>query len=306
MKDVIDEVNRTIGRLKGELDNLQEIAQYTKPLPGEGPELKGIDIHGESLPLNGTAGGDHIVYVDFKKRYDLDARIRQARKEKRTKVVENLTRCKSMAGIALVDVSGHQITDAMLAGMLHQAFLLGAIYELDQNGCITKRLIENLNTRFYNSSSVSKFLTMIYSEISEDGTFQFISAGHPPPIVFSYLNDRIMEVSEELCTSFPPIGTLPSEADIDRKASRSILGYKQAYEVNEWTLMGAGDILLLYTDGLSEHAEGDEDYFPGRLESKLREAKDLDARGIWESIRDDLLAFGAPSDDVSFVVIKRD
>ena len=198
------------------------------------------------------------------------------------------------------------MTDALLAAMLHQAFLVGAIYELDQNGDITPRLFENLNNRFSRSSSVGKFLTMIYGEISENGTFQFISAGHPAPIVFSYLNDRIMDVSQELCTSFPPIGTLPSEADIDRKASKSVLGYKQAYEVNEWTLMGAGDILLLYTDGLSEHAEGDEDYFPGRLESKLREVKDRDARGIWEAIRDDLLAFEKPSDDVSFVIIKRD
>jgi serine phosphatase RsbU (regulator of sigma subunit) len=306
MKDVISDISRTIGRLKGELDNLQEIAKYTKPLPGEQPVLQGIDIYGDSMPLNGTAGGDHIVYLDFRKRYDLDARIRQARKERRGAVVEKLVSCKSMAGIAVVDVSGHQITDAMLAGMLHQAFLLGAIYELDTNGCITKRLFENLNTRFYNSSSVSKFLTMIYGEISEDGTFQFISAGHPAPIVFSYLNDRIMEVSQELCTSFPPIGTLPSEVDIDRRASKSVLGYKREYEVNEWTLMGAGDILLLYTDGLLEHVRGNEEYFPGRLEGLLREVKDRDARGIWDAIRDDVLAFEKPEDDVSFVVIKRD
>ena len=61
--------------------------------------------------------------------------------------------------------------------MLHQAFLLGAIYEMDYYGNITPKLFENLNTRFYNSSSLSKFITMIYGEISRDGHFNFYRPG---------------------------------------------------------------------------------------------------------------------------------
>jgi hypothetical protein len=42
-----------------------------------------------------------------------------------------------MAGVALIDVCGHQITDALLTAMFHQAFLLGILYELIPNGtCI--------------------------------------------------------------------------------------------------------------------------------------------------------------------------
>lgn len=67
-----------------------------------------------------------------------------------------------MAGVAVVDVSGHLITDALMAAMLHQAFLLGSIYELDMFGQITRRLFENLNTRFYNSSSAHKYVSLIY------------------------------------------------------------------------------------------------------------------------------------------------
>jgi serine phosphatase RsbU (regulator of sigma subunit) len=210
-----------------------------------------------------------------------------------------------MAGIALVDVSGHQITDAMLAGMLHEAFLLGAIYELDLFGTITEKLFENLNTRIYNSSSISKFLTMIYGEISEDDTFKFLSAAHPMPIVFSNMNDRIMDISEDLFVNFPPIGTFPSQEDIDRQAIESVLGFKKKYEINEWTLMGPGDILLLYTDGLTDHRRGDDDYYPDRLEGALRRVKVLPAQGIFEAIKEDLLDFGEPLDDISLVVIKR-
>ena len=291
--------------LTGELKNFEEIAAYLVPLPGEIPTLNGIDVYGDTIPLNGVVGGDHIIYVDFKKRYDLQARIEQAAAAGRPEVVANLQRCRSMAGIVLLDVSGHHATDALLAAMLHQAFLLGSLYELDMFGNITKRLFENLNSRFYHSSSLNKFVTMIYGEIAQDATFRFLSAAHPPPVVFSNQNDRFMEVSAELCTSFPPIGTLPSKDVIDRKTTSSVLGFKDQYKLNEWRLMGRGDILLLYTDGLLEHAREGEPYFPERLENTVRTVKHAGAREIFEAIKKDALAISAPSDDISIVVIKR-
>ena len=294
-----------IEQLKGELNNFQEIARNIMPAPGEVPSLQGIDVYGGTIPLNGTVGGDHIIYVDFKKRFDLQARIRQAIAEGRAEVVAHLERCRRKAGIAILDVSGHHATDALLAAMMHQAFLLGSIYELDMFGNITKRLFENLNTRFYNSSSLNKFVTMIYGEISEDTTFRFLSAAHPPPVVFSNQHNRFMEVSQDFCTSFPPIGTLPSLDVIDRNTTQSVLGFKERYQLNEWKLMGTGDILLLYTDGLLDHSNGEESYFPHHLEAKVREVKHLNAREIFDAIKAHLLGFGERADDISFVIIKR-
>src|ERR1051326_2088490 len=172
-------------------------------------------------------------------------------------------------------------------------------------GHITKRLFENINTRFYNSSSRHKFVTMIYGEISEDATFRFLSAAHPRPVVFSNELDRFMEVSDELCTSFPPIGTLPSDDVIDRRKTQSPIGFKDQYQLNEWKLMGAGDILLLYTDGLLEHARGNEPYFPERLEQTVRCLKHQRSRQIFDTIKADVLSFAKPADDISIVVIKR-
>ncbi|HET9219656.1 MAG TPA: PP2C family protein-serine/threonine phosphatase [Terriglobia bacterium] len=294
-----------IERLLAELKNFQDIAKNIMPAPGEVPTLRGIDVYGGSIPLNGTVGGDHIIYVDFKKRFDLNARIRQAASEGRSDVVNHLERCRQKAGIAILDVSGHHATDGLLAAMMHQAFLLGSIYELDMFGNITKRLFENLNTRFYHSSSLNKFVTMIYGEISEDTTFRFLSAAHPPPVVFSNQHNRFMEVSQDLCTSFPPIGTLPSLDVIDRNATQSVLGFKERYQLNEWSLMGTGDILLLYTDGLLEHSNGSDTYFPRHLEEKVREVKHLSAREMFESIKAHLLGFAERHDDISFVIIKR-
>jgi serine phosphatase RsbU (regulator of sigma subunit) len=291
-------------RLRRELDNFQDIAKYLLPLPGEVPRLQGIDVWGGLMPVTGSIGGDHITYVDFKQRFDLQARMARAREEGKLDVVANLKRCQQMAGIALIDVAGHRMTDALLAAMLHQAFLMGATYELDTFGHITQRLFENLNTRFYQSSAAHKFVSLIYGEIAEDAHFRFLSAGQPFPAVFSSRHERFMEVSPQLCVSFPPLGMMPSLDTIDRSTTTSLLGFKEHYELNEWWLMGRGDILLMHTDGLAEHQRGDESYFPRHLEATLRSVKHLSAREIFEAIKADAVDFSPPADDMGFVVIK--
>ena len=63
--------------LADELQNFEELARFLNPSPGGIPKLPGVDIHGLSMPLL-RLGGDHILYVDFNKRVDLDARIQDA------------------------------------------------------------------------------------------------------------------------------------------------------------------------------------------------------------------------------------
>lgn len=298
------ETSGELRRLRRELDNFRDIAEQLLPLPGEVPRLRGFDVWGGTVPMRGSIGGDHVTYVDFKQRYDLQARIARARKDGRVDVAEQLERCRHKAGVALIDVAGHRMTDALLAAMLHQAFLLGAIYELDRHGHITRRLFENLNTRFYQSSGTHKYVSLIYGEISEDATFRFVSAGQPFPSVFSSQHDRFMEVSPQLRVSFPPLGMLPSFNVIDRNTTESLLGFKERYEMNEWTLMGRGDILLLHSDGVTEHEGPTGRYFPDALERRLREVKHLSSRQIFEAVRDDILSFGPQTDDISAVVIK--
>lgn len=297
--------NDSADGLVRELANFQEIGSELLPKPGQVPRLQGIDVWGGTLPLNGILGGDHIIYVDFKQRYDLDARIQKASAEGHVEVAQNLRRCQTSAGIAVLDVSGHNETDALVAAMLHQAFLLGALYELDMFGQITKQLFENLNTRLYNSSAAHKYVSLIYGEVSESATFRFLSAAQPFPLVFSRRHDRFMEIDPERCLSFPPIGLLPSLDVMERQTTESALGFKGRYAVNEWLLMGSGDILLLHADGLTEHGRKDQLYSPNRLEQTVREVKDQSAREIYEAILTDLLTFAPPVDDITLVVVKR-
>jgi len=294
---------QTQRELTSELENFEEIARCLNPSAGEIPKLAGLDIAGVSRPLRGRIGGDHIVYIDFRRRFDLEARIARAEADGRAELVDQLHRTRDRAGILLADVSGHRMTDAMIAAMLHQAFLLGAIYEMDEHGEITTRLFEHINTRFYQSSAIHKYLTMIYGEISTSGVFRFISAGHPPPIVFSRRYARIADIAAAKLSRYPPIGIVPSGDDVDRAQLAGAPRFKDRYSVNELSLLGAGDVLLLATDGVFEHGDGT--YVPDALEKQLARTRDLSAREIADALERSILDFAAPADDISFVVIKR-
>ena len=93
-----DRIREQLEDLSGELKNFQEIARYLNPSPGEVPRLKGIEISGLSMPLRDVIGGDHILYIDFDRRYDLDRRIAEAKAQGRDEVAEHLGRCGTAPG----------------------------------------------------------------------------------------------------------------------------------------------------------------------------------------------------------------
>jgi serine phosphatase RsbU (regulator of sigma subunit) len=291
---------------KDEIINFQKIAKNIKPNPGEIPAINGLDIYGESISLLGDVCGDHIIYVDFAKRFNLKERIRQSEMTDKIEVVKKLNQLKNRAGILLSDVSGHSVTDSLLNAMLHQAFLVGASYEISLYGEITVDLFETINQRFHQSSSIDKYITMIYGEIESNGDFRFISAGHPLPLIFSNEYNKIVNIDNLNLINFPPIGTLPSESDIDGRLFKSILGYKKRYSVNSLSVMGNGDILILFTDGFTEQKNGELNYISSRLEKKLREVKQHSAKEIFESIKSDFKDYSQTiDDDATMIIIKK-
>jgi serine phosphatase RsbU (regulator of sigma subunit) len=289
-----------------ELINFQQIARNIKPSPGEIPIVDGLDIYGETISLLGEVCGDHIIYVDFSKRFNLDERIKRAELTDKIEVSNKLKELKYKSGILLSDVSGHSITDALLNAMLHQAFLLGASYELSIYGHITADLFETINNRFYQSSNIDKYITMIYGEIQNNGDFRFISAGHPLPLIFSNEYNKIVNIDNLNLINFPPIGTLPSESDIDSNNVKSILGFKQRYSINTLNVMGSGDILVLFTDGFSEQKDGQMNYVADRLEEQLKISKHKSAKEIFYDVKEDFMNYcSSPDDDATIIFIKK-
>jgi len=304
MKNTVADHELPRPQLEFELENFVRIFRRIRPV-SSGVSVGDVDVFGDTVFLNGAAGGDHIVYVDFARRYDLNRRMQLAALNGRPEVVRELEENRSRIGILLADVSGHSMTDALVAAMLHQAFLTGVLYELDRWGGVTTHLFENLNTRFYSSVSVEKFVTLVYGEISSSGTFRFILAGHPRPLVFSAEYDSLVTISPERMIGVYPLGMFPSKDDVDASRNPEPLRYKEKYTVNEVNLMAPGDILLLFSDGLAEHGPPGEAYIPGRLEEVIRRTKGASAAEIYAAVTDDALELAPARDDLSLVVIKR-
>lgn len=285
-----------------ELENFVRIVRLIRPRSPQ-QRIGGVDIYGDTVFLNRAAGGDHIAYVDFEARYDLTRRAQLARDPA---IAKRLDVNRHRIGVMVADVSGHSITDALVAAMLHQSFLTGVLYELDRFGEVTTRLFENLNTRFYRSLSFEKYVTMIYGEITATGRFRFLSAGSPDPMIFSAEFDSFVTIASDRLVGFYPLGMFPSEDDVDVSRNLGAFRYKPKYTVNEVNLMGVGDILLLLTDGYADHARGDDTPFvPGVLEASLRAVKHRSAKEIYETVRDRALEFAPTDDDMTLVVIKR-
>ena len=222
---------------------------------------------------------------------------------------ERLSATATRAGILLADVAGHQTTDATLHIGLHHAFLTGVLYELDIHGEITARLFENLNSRFFQTANYSKYITMLYGEISADGDLHVHSnAGHPAAgRVYSREFGRFVDIdADRQMRTYYPIGMFPSEDSVDRERLGSAYMLKKRYTVNTLRLLSPGDILVLFTDGLQEADGEDDNPRPARLERVLREVHDRTAQEICDAIRLDLLATAGPqTDDISIVIVKR-
>jgi serine phosphatase RsbU (regulator of sigma subunit) len=102
------------------------------------------------------------------------------------------------------------------------------------------------------------------------------------------------------------LGLFPSEGDVDENRILSPIAYKPRYTVNEVNLLGDGDILILYTDGLGEHARDVGGVFvPDKLEAVVRESKHRSAHEIYEAVRERALAFAPLEDDMTAVIIKK-
>ncbi len=284
-----------------EMENLRANLEAVYAHP-ETFSLRSVDIFGRLFPMRGELGGDHLIFVDFARRYDLDRRIADALAEDLPEVAARLASNRSRVGVLVADVSGHSMTDALLAAMLHQAFLVGVGYELAHHGHVTTELFEVLNTRFYQSSSVTKYLTMIYGEIADNGTFRFISAGHPLPLVYSAEFGRFVELDRANITSVHPIGLFPTEGDVDRAMWHTPTAESPRQTVNEVRLLGDGDVLLLFTDGASERAGGQ---LAAALTPAIRSVARFSAREIVFALREELDRLGAPEDDMTLVAIKR-
>jgi anti-sigma regulatory factor (Ser/Thr protein kinase)/putative methionine-R-sulfoxide reductase with GAF domain len=129
-------------------------------------------------------------------------------------------------GIAIGDVVGHGLAAASLMAQLRTAL---RAYALDGNGpARTLELVDRFARRLGDDSMATAAYAVL--DLARE-TVTFASAGHPPPVLVSEAGEpRLVEVQPA-----PPLGAF---------------GYRPCPE--QEIPLGAGDSLLLYTDGLIE------------------------------------------------------
>jgi sigma-B regulation protein RsbU (phosphoserine phosphatase) len=184
--------------------------------------------------------------------------------------------------ITITDVVGKGVPAALLVSTVRATF-----HSLAQNEFSLRSVLRKANRLFRESAEEGKYATVFYGELDiPSRRLMYINAGHPYPI---HLRGR--GEPERLETGGPPIGLLPD--------SRYVEGVTQLEE---------GDVLALYTDGVTEASNpSEEQYGSERLAATLARTRSQSASAICRSVFDDVQVFSgsaALQDDRTVVVLK--
>ena len=182
-------------------------------------------------------------------------------------------------GLVLADISGKGMSAALLMANL-QANLRGQ-YALALED--VPRLLRSVNHLFYRNTETSHYATMFFA-IYDDGTrrLRYVNCGHNPPIL------------------------IRANGNFERlTATATVLGL---FEEWDCTVAGcdlaSGDVLLIYTDGISEAGPNEEEeYGEERLITTTRKHQQS-AATILDNILNDVQRFsrGRQADDMTLIV----
>jgi PAS domain S-box-containing protein len=186
-------------------------------------------------------------------------------------------------GMVIADVSGKSVPAALFMALSRTIVRANATHH--QSGT---EILQDANDMISADSRSGMFVTLFYGVLDEKTrNLVYANAGHPPPLLFrSSAGDFV-----ELEVTGIALGVL----------------CKMVYEERRISL-SAGDILVLYTDGVTEAINRDmEQYGTKRLGSVVRKAHTLSAQGIMESILEDISRFSGDQeqfDDITMIVVK--
>ena len=257
---------------------------YLEPLPKGQTPRNSVDAHVQWL--KSRPGYTPAVAAEY----------RRAKSSEQIRISEDLPELYTTAGVLLVDAQGHGIISAKIASTVHDTFHAFMLSELDRNGKTTPNFFEDINLRLAQSvtarnalgrdpnDSAREIATMLYGEIRPGGHFRFVNFGHPPPLVFSAEFNRFVEIDQARMVQFLALGLEIPEDHPDRNRYLSMALRKRkmtAKDVAEITLMSPGDLLFLYTDGVYD---GSDDEDQGLIEQIIRRHKTESAKEICNAI----------------------
>jgi len=183
-------------------------------------------------------------------------------------------------GFALGDVAGKGPPAALLSAMMQGIFAAQAAASDTPSQTIAR-----VNLALYKRGIESRFVTLMYGSLEPDGRLTYCNAGHNPPLIIGPAGVRRLEVGG------PIVGL-----------------FESAKFQEETVTMSPGDVLLVFSDGVSEamSVEGDE-YGEARIIETAQQHPGVTPNEMLQAIFTDVRAFtkgAAQSDDITALVLK--
>jgi serine phosphatase RsbU (regulator of sigma subunit)/pSer/pThr/pTyr-binding forkhead associated (FHA) protein len=185
--------------------------------------------------------------------------------------------------VALGDVSGKGTAAALLMSSLH-----AAVHAQAASHSSLVETISNVNRYLAENIPSNRFVTLFYAELDpKSGSLSFVNAGHNPPLIVHESG-----TVEHLSSGGLPLGIIPHAE------------YREGR-----TQIQPGDVLVIYSDGVSEAVNpSGEEFGPERLYQVVAQNLKASASGIRDRIEAALTKFaqGTPAnDDITLVIVKR-
>jgi sigma-B regulation protein RsbU (phosphoserine phosphatase) len=186
-------------------------------------------------------------------------------------------------GILVADVSGKGLAAALVMVSFRAYMHATVINEFAMRVVMTR-----VNRLVYDSTAGDRFITTFYGLVDPvHKRLLYINAGHNPPLLLH--QDGSRELLED--------GGIPLGVLADAHYSESIVNFRP------------GDILVLYTDGVTEARDArDESFGVERLEQVVRANAERRAHEICDSItsavREHSSEIGGLEDDLTVSIIK--
>jgi sigma-B regulation protein RsbU (phosphoserine phosphatase) len=257
-------------RINREMEIAREVQE--RMFPQTLPAVPGLDYAGHCRPALGV-GGD---YYDF---FELPSGPDGSRP----------------LGIAIGDVSGKGISAALLMASL-RASLRGMTRTNNQDLAIMMR---EINLLVFEASTISRYATFFYAQFDpHTRILSYVNAGHNAPIVIRPTKDG------------PAPGNGGPRYEVLRlELTGPVVGLLRDAEFEQSSLaIQSGDILLAFTDGISESMTADEqEWGEDRMIACLQAHATLHADALLRALLEEATNFaaGVPQyDDMTLLVCK--
>ncbi|HOI13980.1 MAG TPA: SpoIIE family protein phosphatase [Methanoculleus sp.] len=185
--------------------------------------------------------------------------------------------------LVIADVSGKGVPAALFMALSRTVLRANA-----QVPRSARDAVREANMLIAEDAKSGMFVTLFYA-VADPGkkTLTYVNAGHNPPLLFRS----------------------DSNMPLDLKGTGIILGVMPEADYDEVTVdLKSGDLILLYTDGVTEAINpGEEQFGVNRLTETVASCRDLPPTAIIDRIRDAVVQFSGDEpqfDDLTLMVLR--